>query len=254
MAKVNKIPLKEGKMKTAELAQFFGITAQSFRNNKEDKMKELKDYAEFEEIYGGVNIKKILVPGLYEKKVTSKARALIKDVFMQEWNPSGIDTCKNVSRKIYTKYKDELAVVESTAYGYTIIARNEDFGRPFMHGGALGECKYLWCKQEQLNDGTVILTEFTEEEQQIKKRLMKKYFASDEEKDILIREMVDAGEITKEEAYDLSCEYRGLNKAGFISFKMELEEAIGASVTKGTILIVNNDKNKIEFLPCGDGE
>ena len=60
---------------------------------------------------------------------------------------------------------------------------------------------------------------FTEEENKIKKELMTKYFGTDEEKDILIAQMVDAGEISEAEAYRMMREYRNLNKAGFVAFK-----------------------------------
>ncbi len=175
-----------GVMKNKELAEWFGIKPASLRSNRANKLKELQLYAEFEDINGGVNIKKILGELSYNKQ-GSKAKQIIKDVFDEEWSSNGIDTCRNVSRKIYTKYKNELAIVESTTYDYTRLARNELYGKPFMDAGLLGQCKYLWCKQEQLEDGTVVLTEFTAEEQEIKQRLMKKYFATNEEKDILIR-------------------------------------------------------------------
>lgn len=234
-----------GVMKNKELAEWFGIKPASLRSNRGTKLKELGLYAEFEDIPGGVNIKKILGELSYNKQ-GSKAKQIIKDVFDEEWSPNGIDTCRNVSSKIYTKYKNELAIMESTTYNYTRLARNELYGKPFMDAGLLGQCKYLWCKQEQLEDGTIVLTEFTAEEQEIKQRLMKKYFATNEEKDILIREMVEAGEISKEEAYDLTCEYRGLNQAGFMGFKMELEQMIGCPITKGTI--IERKGEQIHFL------
>ena len=70
---------------------------------------------------------------------------------------------------------------------------------------------------------------------------MKKYFGTDIEQDILIREMVDSGELTKEEAYDISCEMRNLNKSGFMLFKAELEELFNCRITKGTLIKRKND-------------
>ena len=70
---------------------------------------------------------------------------------------------------------------------------------------------------------------------------MKKYFGTDIEQDILIREMVENGELTKEEAYDLSCEIRNLNKNGYMSFKAELETLFNCRITKGTLVIRNEN-------------
>ena len=64
---------------------------------------------------------------------------------------------------------------------------------------------------------------------------MKKYFSTDVEKEILVAEMVESGEINKEQAYDLLCEMKNLNRAGFNAFKTELELAIGYPVIKATM-------------------
>ena len=71
---------------------------------------------------------------------------------------------------------------------------------------------------------------------------MKKYFGTDIEQDILIREMVETGELTKEEAYDLSCEIRNLNKQGFLAFRAELETIFNCRITKGTLITRNSDE------------
>lgn len=74
---------------------------------------------------------------------------------------------------------------------------------------------------------------------------MKKHFSTDVEKEIFIAEMVEAGEITKEEAYDTLCEMKNLNKAGYTGFLKALKEALGCDVSKATLLYRND--NKIEF-------
>ena len=45
---------------------------------------------------------------------------------------------------------------------------------------------------------------------------MKKHFSTDVEKEIFIAQMVEAGEITKAQAYDALCEMKNLNKKSFI--------------------------------------
>ena len=115
--------LRLGKMKTKELAEWFGISYGSFRVMKNEKLGELSDYADFEEIYGGVLIKKIRGEKTYIKE-GRKSKEIVLKAFDEEWNKNGLDTCTNVAIKIYDKHKNELAIAENTTYNYTIEARN----------------------------------------------------------------------------------------------------------------------------------
>lgn len=234
--------LKLGQMTNQELADWFGIKLSSFKNSKKNKLKELESFAAFEANRNGADIKEIY-NSVYSKK-GSKAKQIIFDEFLNEWNESGLDTVNNVTDKIYFKRGNELTVLKSTGYQYALEARNEYFGKPYLDMGKLGKCMYVWCKKEVTDEGAVILSLFNEEEQTIKKDLMTKYFKTDEEKDVMLAEMVKAGEITKAEAYDRMAEMRGLNEEGFIGFKIALEEALGASVVKGTIIEKNIDLDK----------
>lgn len=226
-----------GIMKNKELAQWFRVTEKHYSNHRQEKLKELEFYAEFDVIRGGVNIKKLKREDTEYVKNGSAAYQLVYNSVDKEWDKSGLDTCSNVSSKIYRKYKDELGIAESTTYNYTCVSRTELYGVPFSEeGGKIGECFYLWCKKEGINEyGEPIISMFTPEEQEIKKKLMKKYFSTDVEKEILVAEMVESGEINKEQAYDLLCEMKNLNRAGFNAFKTELELAIGYPVIKATM-------------------
>ena len=234
-----------GVMKTQELAEWFQISYSTFRKVKKQKLDELKLYCNFNEIYGGVDVIEI-----YEEeyiKDSKKNYELIKSSFDEEWNADGLDTCSNVAVKIYDKHKNELTIGDNTAYNYVIKARNELYGKPFMSLGELGSCMYIWCRKEyDEQNNIVVYTEFTDEEQAIKKELMKKYFSTDVEKEIMVAEMVNHGEITKAEAYDVLCEMKNLNGGGFMAFKAELEHTLGCKIAKATLLDRNADK--IEFI------
>ena len=93
------------------------------------------------------------------------------------------------------------------------------YGKPFGADGKLGNCHYIWVKATDQEDGTKILELFNEEEEKIKRELMNKYFSTDAEKEVMVAEMVDRGELTKEEAYDTLVEMKHLNSAGFMAFK-----------------------------------
>ena len=136
--------LRLGKVTTKELANWFGISYGTFRNNKTQKLDELKLYCEYEEIYGGINITKILDTAHLEYTPASKKNyELIKTAFTEEWSPNGIDTCSNVAIKIYDKHKNELTIQDTTTYNYALKSRTELFGIPFVSIGSLGSCAYL---------------------------------------------------------------------------------------------------------------
>ena len=166
---MEEIHLKLGKMKTDEIAAWFGLAgknrAQTFRNDKERYLRELEEYADFDVVYGGVFIRGIKIPGddIYIKG-RSESKKLILKVFDDEWADSGLDTCTNVNNKIMKKYSNELAVSKDTAYRYTLNAKKILFGIAFKEMGRLGCCKYLWCKMYDQEDGISILEPFTEEE------------------------------------------------------------------------------------------
>ncbi len=223
-----------GIMKNKELAEWFGIAVKTLSNQKQKRLQELKEYCDFKEVYGGVNILKIYdEKNSYYVKEKSKNYKIVDLAFDEEWAPDGLDTCSNVAIKIANKHNNELTIKNTTLYNYTIQVRNEKYGKPFTIGD-LGKCEYLWCKIERSADGTAILTEFTDEQKKIKDKIMTQFFGGDTEKEILVAQMVQEGEISKAEAYDLICELKNLNQAGFLAFKFALEEALGCEIVRGT--------------------
>jgi hypothetical protein len=224
--------LKLGKMTTKEIAEWFGVSYGAFRNDKIKKFQELKRYAQFEEVYGGVNIKTIY-KGVYNKK-DNQIRQIYEQGFEEVRQP--IDTVSNINNQIYEKYYDKLPTLSSaqSGYHYAIEVRNEKYGVPFQNHGSAGCCYYCWCKQEIGDNDSPLYIPFTEEEQKIKEKLLTKFFGNQEEKTLLLQEMVLAGEIKKEEAWDIFTEFSNLNQAGFTAFLKELESEIGAKVVKAT--------------------
>jgi hypothetical protein len=220
-----------GRMSNKDLAEWFGIKPNSFTQHKRKKLEELKNFCFFEEVYGGVNIMAIINP-TYVKN-SQQIREVYEQGFEELKQP--IDTVSHINNQIYEKYYDKLPTLSSAAsgYRYAIEVRNANYGVPFKGNGSKGCCYYLWCKMEE-KDGKQFYIQFTEEEDKIKQDLLKKHFGTNEEKDLLIAEMVSNGEISKEDAYDIMMEYRNLNGKGFMGFLKELEKQIGAKVVKAT--------------------
>lgn len=216
-----------------ELAQWFGISPTSFYKYREKKLEELRAFADFEQV--GNKQKKIKIICVYEPvycKQGSNNFRKIKDQVDEVWDDSGLDTCKRVSEKIMEKEKYALAIKDSTVYNYTLRSRNDLYGKPFdQNGGSLGKCRYLWCKEENGE-----LKELTPEEEQIKQKLMKKYFGDATQKQVLVQGMVEAGEIKKEEAWDILTQMTNMKGVNFYTFLKELQEVLGCKVIKGTLV------------------
>lgn len=217
-----------------ELAEWFGISPASFYKYREKKLEELKAFADFEQV--GNKQKKIKITYIYEPVYSKQGSAnfnKIKDQVDKVWDASGLDTCKRVSEKIMEKNNYALAIKDSTVYNYTLKSRNILYGKPFDGvGGTLGSCRYSWVKEEE--DGS--LRELTSEEQEIKDKLIKKYYGDATEKQILVQGMIEAGEITKEEAWDVLTKMTHMNKASFYTFLKELQKVLDCKIIKGTIV------------------
>ena len=214
-------------MTNAELAEWFGIKPNSFRNTKTQKLEELKRFAEFEVEKTKVRITKIYKSVYVKKK--SADYSIVKEEFTQVYNKSKIDTASNVSKKIYNKRKNDLTIKESTTYEYTRAARNELYGKPFVGCGERGVCRYIWAKQ--IGEGQY--ERFNDTEQAIYKRLLVKYFKGADEKTIFVRDMIKRGEITEEEAWGVYEDMMNLEQ-GFMNFKIEMEEAVGYPIVRVT--------------------
>ena len=214
-------------MTNAELAEWFGIKPNSFRNTKTQKLEELKRFAEFEVEKTKVRITKIYKSAYVKKK--SADYSIVKEEFTQVYNKSKIDTASNVSKKIYRKRKDDLTIKESTTYEYTKAARNELYGKPFVGCGEKGVCRYIWAKL--IGEGQY--ERFNDTEQAIYKRLLVKYFRGTDEKTIFVEDMIRRGEITEEEAWGVFSDMMNLDY-GFMNFKIEMEEAVGCPIVRVT--------------------
>lgn len=220
--------LKLGPMSITELAAWFGKNRATVSRNKTAYLNRLKNYCDFEELSSG----KINITTIYTSTFTNASnKQIIKDNFIKEWNNNGLDTARNVAEKIMDNNK--LSITDNTAYAYTLQARNELYNKPFCGRGEKGCCEYVWCVD--LGEGQY--RELNEAEKKEKNKLLTKYFGNATEKQLLVKAMVHAGEITKEEAFDVLNEMTGMDDINFFSFLRELSATLGCKVKKVTKLI-----------------
>lgn len=240
------IELTTGKKTGTELAKWFGISYGSFRNKKSEKLEELKLFAEFYEENGKVIITKVIEP-IYQKGMASVKRKVIEKIDAV-WSPDGLDSCQRVGEKILERLQEEdkgFNRAIGTIVKYTREGRNELYGIPFSeNGGKIGSCVYIWCKR---NPDTGEYDFLTEEEQEIKQKLQTKYFGDATEKQILVKAMVEAGEISKEDAWSVLEEMTNMNgKANFMGFLKEMQQTLHCQVIRGTL--VNREVEKLDFV------
>lgn len=232
-----------GFISASQIADWFGIKKITYERNRKRYLDKLRMYCNFIEKHGGVQINEIFDQDIvtYEKPASRAKELTIKnfDIVWGKDSPNhDLDTCANVSIKL-EEISDQ-KISNRTFYRYVSFVRNEKYGRPMLDGGKAGRCIYVWCKEKVNENGDAYLVEFTDQEQKIKRELMKKYFGANEEKDMLLTEMVDKGEITEAEAYRMQREYRRLNQNGFMDFYLELKKRLGGEkIVRGTLIIKN---------------
>lgn len=234
-----------GKKTGIQLAEWFGISYGAFRNKKSEKLEELKLFAEFYEENGKVVITKVIEP-VYQKGMMSVKRKVIEKID-KVWSADGLDSCQRVGEKILEllqKENKDFNRTTGTIVKYTREGRNELYGKPFDNiGGKIGSCIYIWCKR---NPKTGEYDFLTEEEQEIKQKLQTKYFGDATEKQILVKAMVEAGEISKEDAWSVLEEMTNMNgKTNFMGFLKEIQQTLHCQVIRGTL--VDRNANKLDF-------
>lgn len=160
----------------------------------------------------------------------------VEKALPKTWSRSGLDSCKRVAQEIYKIHSDELDIKESTAYAYTIKARNVLYGNPSADEptGRIGKSEYVFCKKNI--DGT--LAWLSLEEEQIRQELMEKWFGDRldfVEKALLVQGMVEEGEIEKEEAWEYLENITSLPKY-YKGFMREFQERTGITLVRGTMV------------------
>lgn len=242
MINENNVELKPGYISNKDLALWFGIKPNSFAHAKNKKLEQLKKYADYEIIDKKIKINKVHIP-YYSKSYTQVLNNMDK-----YWSEDGLDSCRHVSYIL--KEQLDLPVIRETIEKYACRGRNELWGKPFVGGGKMGACVYVWCKRfgEGINTQYELLTEQQEE---IKQQLIKKYFGDATQKQIIVKGMVQSGEITKEEAWDVLTQLTNMQDTNFMTFLTQLQEKLQCTVVRGTLversafeLEENEDENK----------
>lgn len=88
-----------------------------------------------------------------------------------------------MGQQIYDEYSKSLFIKADTVVRYVGQERRVRYGRPFGAPGTAGDCVYIWCTKD--DNGVPIY--LTEDQERIKKELLKKYFGTADEKSLLVK-------------------------------------------------------------------
>lgn len=90
------VKLRIGKMKSSEIAQWMGVNYNTYRNQKQKKLKQLERFCDFTPIYGGVIIKQIYDP-IYKSNIPDDEKVFLNEV--KESN-EGLASVAGIVRKL----------------------------------------------------------------------------------------------------------------------------------------------------------
>lgn len=223
--------LKLGKMTSAELADWFNITSSTYTHNRKKKLEELKIFADFEEIYGGINITNIKIP-IYAKR-GSRAYNIIRENFSNAWHKSGYDTAARVGSQIWRNQAElKNMISESTAKAYTARVRTEFYGRVYKkEKGSLGWCKYAYVVSNEWEEAILL----TDEQNKKVSALIHDIYTNEQEP--YIYEAYREGSITEEQYNEFQEDWKNKSGERYEKFITELTELLGFYPTKVTQII-----------------
>lgn len=239
MEVTSKILLHVGEFTTEEFAAWRGISTRTLSNNRSRYLEDLGRHAD----YHLDDKRHIIIDRVIEEEYQKKEnpRVTYNKVLAkvdETWADNGLDTCSRVGYAIWETLRVENEIKEGlspdTIIRYAREARNVIYGKPFSAGGELGYCVYLWCTKDKNNN----INFLTEEETEVKEKLLAKHFKGATEKMVIVKEMVDNKEITKEEGYDilLSGEAGKRVKGNFGNLIEDFKDITGKTLIRGTLV------------------
>ena len=181
-----------------------GISYNSYKNYITKRLDYLKNFAVFEKVYGGVDIKEIIIP-YYIKNISIEDKYYV-DAIRETKN--GLATIAGIVRKLKRDKPEFKDIPEETLYKRMAKAGDRAFGKTADSSskGAYGTRHYIWAiKVDDYNYYRFM----TEEEEAIYKKIRDKYCkdkAEIIEKEALLKDAYKNKEISAQEYADKSLE------------------------------------------------
>lgn len=224
--------LKLGKMTSRELAQWFNISYNTYKNKINKYLEVLENYCEFDKIYGGVNIKEIYVEE-YDKTLNFKDDKLyLEEIQRCVETQDGLSTIAGMSRKLCQQ--GEYQSVRTARYRLG-KSKSRLFGNPkeLISSGTSGTSQYLWAiKIDNYNRYRLM----SEEEQNILNNIIASIYTSDTsyediKKCALLDDLLRTNEIDVQEYFEQKDQ---ITSGNFVSCLFQFKEVTGLTLVRCT--------------------
>lgn len=234
------IILEENRLYTnAELAEWFHISAGTFKNTKKKRLEELEEYASFQKIKG-----KVLILQVYEAEYIPKRswnKEIIHKEFFNAWSVTLIDTGRRASNKMFELFGDKLTITQETTYRYLLDEKTVRFGSAKKNTeGTDGHERKIWCT---FNKETGEFEPLTPQQKIIFQELKDYYFSSVTTDELELAQLQLQGEFNKKELLEVQELLKKKKQSAFLAFKSALIEQLGADVCLATQLIIRKENN-----------
>lgn len=191
--------LRCGKMSTKEIAQWMDVNYSTFRNNKKQKLDDLRRFCDFEQVYGGVNILQIYNP-IYQKALSNDEKVFLKEI---QNTGNGLSSVAGMSRKLIRYNSDYRTLTENSVEKRMGKVNKNLFGEYEKNSkqafGRMGSRKYVYAiKISDFNKYRCL----TDEETDIFKHILKSICGKQIDKimeSMLLDEAFKNSDMTKEE-------------------------------------------------------
>lgn len=191
--------LRCGKMSTREIAQWMNVNYSTFRNNKKQKLDDLRRFCDFEQVYGGVNILQIYNP-IYQKALSSDEKVFLEEI---QNTGNGLSSVAGMSRKLIRYNSDYRTLTENNVEKRMGKVNKNLFGEYEKNSkqafGRMGSRKYVYAiKISDFNKYRCL----TDEEMDTFKHILKSICGKQIDKimeSMLLDEAFKNSDMTKEE-------------------------------------------------------
>lgn len=180
--------LQEGKISSKEIAKWMNIGYSTYRNNKAKKLELLSFYCEFEEVYGGLNIKKVYIDEYQGDIGSIDVKNYLEEIRNKPIH-NRISSVAGMSRKLSHSKKEYEGLSESAVEYRLGKAGNIAFGKTNRrdketqimtnYTGVYGSREAVWCIKVDDNNHYRALTA---EEDQLFNEIISEIYAKEPEK------------------------------------------------------------------------
>lgn len=245
---------RERKVSSLELADWFGIAYGTYRRQKKKRLEELKDFCDYDEVYGGVIIKEVYFDEYY--KYQDDENRVLKVINDKYFNTDGqgtaydeLNSISGIAKVLQKQYpKDygnktfgtiERRVSRVTKKCFGVITKEN----PLAQGG-IGVREYVWAVKLE---GDNNYRYKTREEDELFKEIIKAAYAENakeriEEEELLkdaMRERISLGEEVS------FADYENARRRGkyYVDFKSEVLDVFRE---KTSCLLVRATRYEVE--------